>query len=94
MTVRLVLEEDLKKHHGIDLVDFATCKAVKVKRDSPFSDLIPIVEQALNIPRTRFRLWDWQRRTNTTIRPDTPYSENAMAKRTTFLSDVLIAFMQ
>jgi len=70
--IKIVTDNDLANHCGLDLVNFDMIEPMKVRKDATLTDVKEIFYKKYGIPPERQRFWRWEKRQNKTVRPDTP----------------------
>eukprot|EP01088_Endostelium_zonatum_P000929 TRINITY_DN11203_c0_g1_i1.p1 TRINITY_DN11203_c0_g1~~TRINITY_DN11203_c0_g1_i1.p1 ORF type:complete len:1256 (-),score=407.98 TRINITY_DN11203_c0_g1_i1:170-3937(-) len=81
MPVKIVTVADLAKHRGFDLIKFETIPPISVRRTSTLEQLKAQIDpKTFGIDpsaggKLTIRFWNWCKRKNHTLRPDTPYTK-------------------
>mmetsp|Transcript_33094 Transcript_33094/g.53664 ORF Transcript_33094/g.53664 Transcript_33094/m.53664 type:complete len:668 (+) Transcript_33094:182-2185(+) len=71
--IKLVTEEDLQKHSGIELVNFDRVLSFKALKSDTFRSLKRIIQEKVGVPVQYQRLWGFARTQSGAIRPERPF---------------------
>eukprot|EP00743_Colponemidia_sp_Colp-15_P009785 GILK01010717.1.p1 GENE.GILK01010717.1~~GILK01010717.1.p1 ORF type:complete len:1303 (+),score=261.81 GILK01010717.1:216-4124(+) len=85
MTIKMFTENDLRAHHGPNLVDLSLLHPSRVAKDETYYQLGQRIEKELGFPTQCLRFWPMVSRENKTVRPDllsaqdmdVPFTEHA-----------------
>ena len=59
INLNVILEDYFDSHHATELfnADMAHYRSFKVKQNSPFTDLVQLVQSTFKVPPSKMRLW-------------------------------------